>query len=112
MYFPDILKKLNIKKVNGIILDLGLSSMELDQKDRGFSFQNIGPLDMRYNKKNSTTASELLNKISLIDLKKIVKLYGEEKNYSKIAKSIKQYVKNDKMKTTLDLKEAVFRSNT
>ena len=81
--------------------------MELDQKDRGFSFQNIGPLDMRYNKKNSTTASELLNKISLIDLKKIVKLYGEEKNYSKIAKSIKQYVKNDKMKTTLDLKEAV-----
>ena len=107
LYFPDILKKLNIKKVNGIILDLGLSSMELDQKDRGFSFQNIGPLDMRYNKKNSTTASELLNKISLIDLKKIVKLYGEEKNYSKIAKSIKQYVKNDKMKTTLDLKEAV-----
>ena len=45
--------------------------MELDQKDRAFSFQNIGPLDMRYNKKNSTTASELLNKISLIDLKQL-----------------------------------------
>ncbi|MAV59382.1 MAG: 16S rRNA (cytosine(1402)-N(4))-methyltransferase [Candidatus Marinimicrobia bacterium] len=107
LHFPDILNKLNIKKVNGMILDLGLSSMELDQKDRGFSFQNIGPLDMRFNKKNSQTASELLNNISLIDLKKVVKLYGEEKNYSKIAQSIKQYVKKDKMKTTLDLKQAI-----
>ncbi len=107
IHFPEVLQKLNIKKVNGILLDLGLSTMELDEKDRGFSFQKIGPLDMRFNKNNSSTASDLLNEIKLNELKKIIKDYGEEKYYSKIARSIKKYVENNKMKTTLDLKQAI-----
>ncbi|CAL4320165.1 16S rRNA (cytosine(1402)-N(4))-methyltransferase RsmH [Buchnera aphidicola] len=74
-----------IQKVNGIILDLGMSSMQLDNVKRGFSFKNNGPLDMRMNQKNGFSASNWLMNATEKEIFKVLKKYGEEKYSKKIA---------------------------
>ena len=105
--FPRILEKLKINKLNGILFDLGLSSMELDDNLRGFSYQKNGPLDMRFNIKAGLTASQFIKNTPKKEISTIIKEYGEENNYKKISQSIKKYVKMDTMNTTFDLKQSI-----
>jgi len=105
--FPNIIKNIGISKVDGIVVDLGISSYQIDSGHRGFSYMNDGDLDMRFNDSNGISAKELLNNIDEIELGYIIKKFGEEKKYKKIARNIVKYSKEDKMNTTFDLKEAV-----
>lgn len=75
-------------QVAGIILDLGFSSMQLDQQERGFSFQNNGPLDMRFDRKQKLTAADVLNSYQEHELAEIFKSYGEENFSKKIARAV------------------------
>ena len=85
---PSILKAMDIKKVNGIILDLGLSSMQLDSSDRGFSYKNDCHLDMRFDQSNTFTAAKLINNSTQTELADIIFYYGEEKRSRSIAKKL------------------------
>ena len=107
-----ILKKLKIKKVDGILLDLGVSSHQLDDKSRGFSFsedeENLNmPLDMRMDKENGLKANEVLNSYSKERLVQILYEYGEERNSRKIADAIVKYRKVKSIETVADLIEIV-----
>jgi len=83
----DILKEVNQEDIKGILADIGVSSLQLDQKDRGFSYESDN-LDMRMNKDSSLTASEVVNEYSQAALENIILEYGELRNYKKIASKI------------------------
>lgn len=104
--FPHLLKQEGVTTVNGILLDLGLSSYQLDSR-RGFSFQNTGDLDMRFDSSSGQTAAQLIHQISADDLADIFYNFGEERFSRRIAKSVKDM---DSMESIEDLKEAVRRS--
>lgn len=106
-YFPQILDKLEITKVNGILLDLGISSYQIDNAEKGFSFRAEGPLDMRLNPNSELNAKDYLYSVNENELGQIIRDYGEERYYKKIALSIVKRVKENKMNTTLDLKDAI-----
>jgi 16S rRNA (cytosine1402-N4)-methyltransferase len=74
--------------VDGIVLDLGVSSMQFDTPDRGFSFRHDAPLDMRFNPQASTTAADLVNNLPETDLADLIFRYGEERNARQIARAI------------------------
>ena len=99
-----ILSKLEISKVNGILLDLGISSLQLNSKDRGFSFSRPAPLDMRFDRTNRRTAADVLNKLSEPELSDVFYTYGEERRSRSIAKKISQV---RPLFTVSDLVEAV-----
>lgn len=84
----DELAKLGIKSVDGILLDLGVSSPQLDNKERGFSFRFSGPLDMRMNTSQGITASEWISSVSEADLADVLWRYGEERFSRRIARQI------------------------
>lgn len=94
------LEKIGITKVDGIIMDLGMSSYQIDDLDRGFSYLYDAPLDMRMDQTNPLTAEVVLNTYDLKQLDTIFKLYGEEPNSYKIAQAI---IKNRPLKTSQDL---------
>ncbi|GAB4271252.1 MAG: 16S rRNA (cytosine(1402)-N(4))-methyltransferase RsmH [Candidatus Rifleibacteriota bacterium] len=85
---PGILAIAKVKAVDGILLDLGVSSYQLENPQRGFSFSKPGPLDMRMNLDNPTTAEELVNNLEKQDLVRIFRDYGEEKFSGRIADAI------------------------
>ena len=93
-----------VDKVDGILLDLGVSSPQFDEPERGFSYRNDGPLDMRMNKEDKLSAYEVVNNYSEQDLVRILFDYGEEKNARRIARSI---VENRPLNTTFELVEAI-----
>ena len=101
-----ILNKLNIKEVDGIILDLGLSSVQLSNPKRGFSYNLNADLDMRFDLKQKLKASDIINILNHQELANIIFKYGEEKRSRSIAKSIE---KLRPLKTVFDLVEAVRR---
>lgn len=101
------LKENNIFKVNGILFDLGVSSPQLDEDYRGFSFHNDAYLDMRMDTKNELTAYKVVNEYSETELKNILYKYGEEKYSSGIAKKIVEYRENKNIETTLELVEII-----
>ena len=105
--FPKIILKKGISKVDGIVVDLGISSYQIDSGHRGFSYMNNGKLDMRFDAQNGISAKDLLNNIDEKELGFIIKNFGEEKRYHKIAQNIVKYSKEGKMNTTFDLKEAI-----
>jgi len=82
------LDKLGWQAVNGILLDLGVSSMQLDTPDRGFSFQVDAPLDMRFDPANAVTADKLVNSLSENDLADVIFRYGEERRAYQVARAI------------------------
>ena len=84
----EILNQLNLEKVDGILLDLGVSSYQLDEKNRGFSYLGENILDMRMDKTQQLTAKDVVNKYDEQDLAKIIFEYGEERFYKQIAKNI------------------------
>ena len=88
IHLPELLRTMRIEQMDGILFDLGLSSIQLENKERGFSFRGEGPLDMRMDQRIDQTASELVNSLPLEDLKKILSEYGEERWARKIATSI------------------------
>ena len=104
---PDILDSLEIDKVDGILLDLGVSSYQLDNRSRGFSYMGDAELDMRMNREQSLTAKEVVNSYSEERLSKIFFEYGEEKFSRKIASNI---VKSRPFETTGRLAEIIEKS--
>jgi 16S rRNA (cytosine1402-N4)-methyltransferase len=104
------LEKRNIQKVDGILFDLGVSSYQLDNDDRGFSFHKDAKLDMRMNQEQEKSAFEVVNEYSKEQLTKIFYEYGEEKYASSIAKNIVKERENKKITTTLELVEIIKNS--
>lgn len=87
--FPGILKKLGISELNGMVLDLGISTMQLDSDSRGFGFKTKGKLDMRFNKETGETAAELISRLSERELADFIYQYGEERHSRKIARTLR-----------------------
>lgn len=85
---PEVLEELGIPGVDGILFDLGVSSMQLDERDRGFAYSQDAPLDMRMNPDDAMTAADILNTYSVQDLARILRTYGEEKFALQIARRI------------------------
>lgn len=106
-YLNKYLKLHGVKKVQGILADLGVSSHQIDAAERGFSTRFDGPLDMRMNQQAGITAAHVLNTSSEQELHKIFGMYGEVKNAKSIAKAIVQQRVNQELKTTTDLKDAL-----
>ncbi len=88
VYLPDLLRAINQQEVDGLLFDLGLSMIQLDRGERGFSFQKEGPLDMRMDQRREITAGALINQLSETELEKILLEYGEERWAKRIAKAI------------------------
>ena len=103
----DILKKLNIEKVDGILLDLGVSSYQLDEANRGFSYMHDAKLDMRMNKDDKISALDVVNNYSEENLAKIFLEYGEEKYSKNIARNICKERQNYKIESTLQLVDII-----
>ena len=104
------LKKRNVSKVDGILYDLGVSSPQLDFKERGFSFHEDAPLDMRMDQNNSLSAYEIVNNYSENELVRIFFDYGEEKYSKKIAREIVKQRQQKEIKTTMELVEIIKNS--
>ncbi len=99
-----ILAELNIKNIDGALLDLGVSSMQLNQSNRGFTFQDPdAPLDMRMDQSQKLSANEVVNNFPQEDLENILRNIGEEKYYKSIARNIARFRKNKKIKTVGEL---------
>ena len=106
-YFPEILNESGIKKVNGFLFDLGISSYQVDSKHRGFSYLQDESLDMRFNPDIGITAKEYINNISECELINLFKYYSDIRSPKKIASSIIEYRKKKQMNTTFDLKNSI-----
>ena len=104
---PEILNILGINKVDGILLDLGVSSYQIDNGERGFSYMHNGKLDMRMDNTTGITACDIINEYSLEELIRIFKEYGEEKFASKIAKEIITQREKKKIETTFELNQII-----
>lgn len=98
-----LLQEIGITKIDGILADFGVSSHQLDEAERGFSFRNDGPLDMRMDQSNPLTAAVVVNTYSETDLLKIFREYGEERFSKKIADRICQKRAETPFSTTLEL---------
>ncbi len=103
----SILEELEVEKVDGILMDLGVSSYQLDEGERGFSYMKDAPLDMRMNRDNDFSAYDVVNKYSVDELFRIIKEYGEEKFAKRIANFIVERRKTKNIETTLELVEII-----
>lgn len=102
-----ILDNLDIKKINGILFDLGVSSYQFDEESRGFSYNKDAKLDMRMDIDNPLTCERLVNEFDEDEIYKIIKEYGEDNFAKNIAKKIVAYRKNKKIETTMELADIV-----
>jgi len=107
IHLPDFMKG---ESVDGILLDLGLSSIQVEKEERGFSFKGEGPLDMRMDQRVNQTAADLINRLSLEELEYILFHYGEESWAKKIAKAIVQGREREPIRTTQTLRKVVYRA--
>ena len=106
----EILNNLNIEKVDGILLDLGVSSYQIDEKTRGFSYIGDAILDMRMDKEQKLSAKDIVNEYFNERLANIIYEYGEEKYARQIAKNICEYRKNKNIETTNELVNIIEKS--
>ena len=104
---PDLMKD---ESVDGILLDLGLSSIQLEKEGRGFSFRGDSPLDMRMDQRLDQTAADLVNRLSLEELEYIISHYGEERWAKRIARAIIQEREREPIRTTEALRRVVYRA--
>lgn len=109
-HMAEELAKLGIYRVDGILLDLGVSSWQLDNEERGFSYRTDGPLDMRMDNRQSLTASEIVNTYEEEQLYRIIRDYGEERFARKIASNIVRAREEKPLRTTGELNEVIKRS--
>ena len=103
----EVLAKLNIPGVDGILLDLGVSSPQLDDGERGFSYMTDAPLDMRMNRQDTLSASTVVNTWPREDLKRILYDYGEERYAPQIASAICRRREEGPIETTLELVDVI-----
>jgi 16S rRNA (cytosine1402-N4)-methyltransferase len=104
----DVIAKIeSIQSFDGIFVDLGVSSFQLDTPDSGFSYRSMAPLDLRMDKSKVINAADVVNSFSEEDLANIIYQFGEEKNSRKIAKVICEVRKDKKFQTTLDLSKII-----
>ncbi|NDC48456.1 MAG: 16S rRNA (cytosine(1402)-N(4))-methyltransferase RsmH [Micrococcales bacterium] len=104
---PDVLEDLGINLADAILLDLGVSSMQLDKTERGFSYSQNAPLDMRMDNNSGITAAEVLNEYSEKDLARIFKEYGEERFAKPIARRIVQLRTSEPFISSKQLTEVI-----
>lgn len=100
-----------IGKIDGVLLDLGVSSPQLDNPERGFSFMQSGPLDMRMDASQSLDAAQFINKARVEELARVFKEYGEERFSGRIARAIVNARENAQITTTSELAEIVKEAN-
>lgn len=103
----SILNELGIEKIDGMLMDLGVSSYQLDTGDRGFSYMQDAPLDMRMNRDNLLSAYEVVNNYDEEELYRIIRDYGEEKFAKRIARFIVEKREEKNIETTLELVEII-----
>ena len=103
----SILEELNISGVDGVLMDLGVSSYQLDTAERGFSYNSEAPLDMRMDKQNPFSAYEVINTYSESELKRIIFDYGEEKFASSVARKIVSQRQAKPIETTIELANVI-----
>ncbi len=108
--FEQVLALEDIEKVDGILLDLGVSSHQLDTAERGFSYMQDAPLDMRMDRRQDKTAADIVNTYSSEALFKVIRTYGEEKWASRIVKNIIEAREEEPIKTTYDLVDIIRKS--
>jgi len=102
-----VLDELGISKVDGILLDIGVSSYQLDEAERGFTYKQDAPLDMRMDQRQEMTAKDIVNGYSEEDLYRIIRDYGEDKFAKNIAKHIVQARQIKPVETTFELDEII-----
>ena len=107
VHMREELNALGVEKVDGVLFDLGVSSPQLDDGKRGFSYHIDARLDMRMDRDNPLTAYDVVNNYSKEELARIFKLYGEDKFANNIAKKIIEYRENKPIETTLELVEVI-----
>lgn len=103
----SVLRNLDIEKVDGIYLDLGVSSYQLDTAERGFSYRADAPLDMRMDDRNPVTAADIVNDYTESQLFHMIKNYGEDRFAQNIAKHICKYRENKRIETTFELSDII-----
>jgi 16S rRNA (cytosine1402-N4)-methyltransferase len=106
----QVLHKQGVKKVDGILMDLGMSSCQVENAKRGFSFRGDGPLDMRMDRRQSLTAAEIVNRWDEKNIVDILRTYGEERFARRIARGILECRKKKEITTTKQLVEVVKKS--
>jgi 16S rRNA (cytosine1402-N4)-methyltransferase len=104
---PEVLEQLKIEKVDGVLLDLGLSSDQLADGERGFSFSSTGPLDLRFDPMSGEPARRLINRLSLEHLTLLISRYGEERYSPQIARAIVERRHLHPIETSAELAELV-----
>jgi 16S rRNA (cytosine1402-N4)-methyltransferase len=107
VHLPDLMKP---ESADGILLDLGLSSIQLEKGERGFSFRGEGPLDMRMDQRMDGSAADLVNNLSLEELESILSQYGEERWAKRIVRAIVQEREREPIRTTEALRKIVHRA--
>jgi 16S rRNA (cytosine1402-N4)-methyltransferase len=107
---PEALDQLNIDRLDGVILDLGLSSDQLADRERGFSFQSEGPLDLRFNPHEGEPASRLVNRLSEAHLADLIYHYGEDRLSRRIAREIVAARRARPIETAAELADVVRRA--
>lgn len=106
-YLFNFLKMYNAIPVDGIIADLGISSHQIDEAERGFAFRHNGPLDMRMNQNQDVSAEQIVNEYSAIELTRVFRDYGELKSARRISEKIDDARKINRIKTSGDLIECI-----
>ncbi len=104
------LEDADVGEVRGLVADLGVSSQQLGDRERGMSFRTEGPLDMRMDPTSGETALELMERLSQDELADVIYCYGEERRSRRVARCIKQALDSDELHTTLDLRRHVVRA--
>jgi len=105
-----VVATVGITAVDGIVADVGVSSMQIDAPARGMSFRAEGPLDMRMDRSSGETALELIERLDDTELADVIYKLGEERRSRRVARCIRQALANGELKTTLDLRKAVVRA--
>ncbi len=102
-HFPEILAETGVSGFDGMLVDLGVSSHQLDEPTRGFSFMNDGPLDLRMDQQSKKTAADLVNAASEEELERVLREFGEEPQYRRIARAIIRARQRQPVGTTAEL---------
>jgi 16S rRNA (cytosine1402-N4)-methyltransferase len=109
-YLKEVLKDIGVEKANGIIFDLGISSIQMEARQRGFSIKSDGPLDMRMDRNQALTAKDLVNRLSEIEISDTIRDFGEERFHRRIAKRIVEERKKKEISTTTELTEVILKA--
>ena len=107
---PEVLEQLEVSSIDGALLDLGISSDQLADTERGFSFSSTGPLDLRFDTTRGEPASRLINRLSAEHLADLIYAYGEERHSRRIARKIVAQRRDRPIETAAELAELVRRS--